>query len=164
MKPLRHLVSIVCIGASCLGNAGDPQAASALDAPGPAKVVDLLMLQGKWEGVEVGDAARQKIIITINGNSLHFHRDTNFWFDTTVTFRAGKDPRELNATIRNSSPPTNSIGQIVRAAFKLEGGTLTLVPLADDADDSANVFEAGGSRYELRKVPTQRTGTQPPKA
>ena len=47
----------------------------------PAKAkpsVELQRLQGTWEGFQVGDQA--KVRITITGQSLHFHRDKNFWF------------------------------------------------------------------------------------
>src|SRR5687767_3752262 len=41
-------------------------------------------LQGIWEGAMVGDLER-KITITISDDSLHFYRDTNFWFNTMFT-------------------------------------------------------------------------------
>ena len=53
----------------------------------------------------VGDESNGKITITITGNSLHFHRDTNFWFETTFTLPAGTDPKQLHATIKGCSPP-----------------------------------------------------------
>ena len=111
----------------------------------------------------VGQEKDGKITITITGNSLHFHRDTNFWFETTITLPAGKDPKQLHATIKNSSPPTNSIGQVVRAFFKIENGTLTLATIGDDAEETLKGFEAAGTRYELRKVQPQKKDTQPPK-
>jgi len=112
----------------------------------------------------VGDTAQQKITITITGNSLHFHRDTNFWFETTITLPAGKDPTQLHATI-TGCPPSQvvSIGKVVRAFFKIEDGTLTLATIGDDAEETAKGFEAAGTRYELRKVQSQKKNTQPPK-
>jgi uncharacterized protein (TIGR03067 family) len=105
----------------------------------------------------VGDKARQPVTITITTNSLHFHRDTNFWFETTVTLPAGKDPKQLRATIRDCPPSQgNSTGQVVRAFFKIEAGTLTLATMGDDDEESPKSFEAAGTRYELRRV-------QPPK-
>ena len=71
---------LICAQATCITN--QPTA------------VELQLLQGTWEGVLVADAAHQKITITITGNSLHFHRDTNFWFETTITLAAGKDPKQ----------------------------------------------------------------------
>jgi hypothetical protein len=39
---------------------------------------ELQPLQGTWEGVLVGQEKDGKITMTITGNSLHYHRDTNF--------------------------------------------------------------------------------------
>src|SRR6266550_4584775 len=69
---------------------------------------ELQRLQGTWEGVMVGQE-KDKITITITGNSLYFHRDTNFWFETTFTLPAGTDPKQLRTTIKDS-PDKDSIG------------------------------------------------------
>ena len=58
-------------------------------------------LQGTWEGVMIGQEKDGKITITITGNSLRFHRDTNFWFDTTFTLPPGTDPQQLHASIKD---------------------------------------------------------------
>src|SRR5438270_13589726 len=116
---------------------------------------ELQLLQGTWEGVLVGDKAHQKITITITGNSLHFHRDTNFWFDTAITLPAGKDPKQLHATIKGCpSSQASSIGQVGRAFFKIEDGTMTLATIGDDAEETPKSVEATkdqGTRYGLRK-------------
>jgi uncharacterized protein (TIGR03067 family) len=110
----------------------------------------------------VGDQTHQKLTITITGNSLHFHRDTNFWFETSITLPAGKDPQQLHATIKGCPPPqADSIGKVVRAFFKIEDGTLTLATIGDDAEETPKGFDAAGTRYELRKVQPQTKNTQP---
>ena len=115
----------------------------------------------------VGQEKDGNITITITGSSLHFHRDTNFWFETTIAVPAGKEPQQLHATIKNSSPPTNSIGQVVRALFKIEDKTLTLVSGGDDDEAMPKSLEAaaekGLPRYEFRKVQPQKKNTEPPK-
>ena len=105
----------------------------------------------------MGDNAHQKITISITGNSLHFHRDTNFWFETTITLPAGKDPKQLHATIKGCPPSQGvSIGQVVRAFFKIEDGTLTLAAIGG-AEETPKGFEAAvENRYELRKVQPQK--------
>jgi uncharacterized protein (TIGR03067 family) len=164
MKLLRHIITIVCIVASFIANAGEQLTAKAKGAADQPTAVELQLLQGTWEGVLVGDNAQQKITITITGNSLHFHRDTNFWFETTITLPAGKDPKQLHATIKGCPPSqADSIGQVVRAFFKIEDGTLTLATIGDDAEETPKSFEAAGTRYELRKVQPQKKNTQPPK-
>ena len=103
-----------------------------------------------------------KITITITGNSLHFHRDANFWWDTTMTLPAGTNPKQLHATIKGCPPPADSIGQVVVAIFKIEDGTLTLATGNGDGE-APKSFEAAENRYELRKVPPQKKNTEPPK-
>jgi len=112
----------------------------------------------------VGDEAQQKVTITIACDSLHFHRDTNFWFETVITLPAGKGPKQLHATIKGCPPSqASSIGQVVKTFFKLEDGTLTLATMGDNADETQASFEAAGTRYELRKVGAQGEHTEPPK-
>ena len=50
----------------------------------PPTMAELQPLQGTWEGAVVGEKSDNKITITITGSSFHFHRDTNFWFETTI--------------------------------------------------------------------------------
>ena len=111
----------------------------------------------------VGQENSGGITITITNNSLHFHRDTNFWFETTIALPTGKDPEQLHATIK-SCPPSqaDSIGKVVRALFKIEDGTLTLAT-GNGGDEEMESFEAAPNRYELRKVQPQKKNTQPPK-
>jgi hypothetical protein len=167
MRLFRYILTIVC-GAianhgslaatdTFIANAAEPLTAKAKCVVIQPTNAELRLLQGAWEGVLVGDKAHQKITITITTNSLHFHRDTNFWFDTTITLPAGKDPKQLHATIK-ACPPSQaeSIGKVVRAFFKIEDGKLTLATIGDDAEETAKNFESAGTRYELRKV-------QPPK-
>jgi uncharacterized protein (TIGR03067 family) len=165
MKPLRHIITVVCIIASFIANAGEQLTGKAKCVVSQPTNAELQLLQGTWEGVDVGDKAHQKITIMITGNSLHFHRDTNFWFETTITLPAGKDPKQLHATIKGCPPSqADSVGQVVRAIFKIEDRTLTLATIGDDAEETLKSFEAVGTRYELRKVQPQGENTQPPKA
>ena len=164
MKLFRHIITLVWI-ASFIANAGKQLSANTKCATNQPTAVELQLLQGRWEGVLVGDKAHQKITITITGNSLHFHRDTNFWFETTMTLPAGKDPKQLHATIKGCPlSQADSIGQVARAFFKIEDGTLTLATIGDDAEETPKSFEAAGTRYELRKVQPQKKSAEPSKA
>ena len=105
----------------------------------------------------VGQEQDGKITITITGNSLHFHRDTNFWFETTFTVPAGTDPKQLHATIKDCADK-ESTGKVVLAIFKIEDGTLTLAGIrTPDSEEGLptsfeNVKETMSGRFELRKV------------
>ena len=168
MKLFRHIITIVCIIASFIANAGEQLTANAKGAANQPIAVELQLLQGTWEGVLVGDESQKQITITITGNSLHFYRDTNFWFQTTITLPARTDPRQLHATIKDcASGQENSVGKVVVAIYKIEHGKLTLAALGDGDEETPKSFEAaedkGLTRYELRKVQPQKTNTEPPK-
>ena len=109
---------------------------------------------------ETPPQSHEKITITITGNSFHFHRDTNFWFDTTITLPEGKDPKQLHATIKGGPPSqASSIGQVVRAFFKIEDGTLTVAAIGG-AEETPQGFEAAvENRYELRKIHKKMSGS-----
>ena len=129
----------------------------------PATSPELQPLQGVWDGVFVGDAKSPRITITIAGDSLHFHRDTNFWFETTFILPPGKSPKQLHATIQKCAPSqADSLGQLVRAFFKIEEGILTLATLGDD--ETAKGFETSGTRYELRKKASSNKSPESPTA
>src|SRR5687767_3242154 len=106
MKLLRHLItpfSLVVI----MANAAEPPTTN-------GKCAALPLLQGTWEGLLVGDKLQKKVTITITGHELHFHRDRNFWFETTVTLPADKDPKQFHATITARSPSQPvKIGHVV---------------------------------------------------
>ena len=117
--------------------------------------------------LETPPQSHEKITITITGNSFHFHRDTNFWFETTITLPAGTNPKQLHATIKDCPPSqASSIGQVVFAIFKIEDGTLTIATA--DAEGTRKSFEVtenpGMTSYELRKVQPQKKDPQPPKS
>jgi uncharacterized protein (TIGR03067 family) len=168
MKLFRPNITMVCIFASFIAHAGEQPTGKAKGAANQPVDVELQRLQGTWEGVMVGQEKDGNITITITGNSLHFHRDTNFWFETTFTHPVGRDPKQLHATIKNGAAgQENSVGKVVVAIYKIEDATLTLVALGGGDEDTPKSFEAaedkGLSRYELRKVPPQKTNSEPPK-
>ena len=151
---------MVCIVASFIAHAGEPPTARAKGAANQPIAVELQRLQGTWEGVVVGDKLDHKYTITITGNSFHFHRDSNFWFATTITLPTGTNPRQLHATIKDCAPgQENSVGKVVVAIYKIEEGTLTLATGNGDGV-APKSFEPTGdnglNRYELRKVQPQK--------
>ena len=105
----------------------------------------------------VGQESR-KITMTITGNSLHFYRDPDFWFETTFTLPVTY-PQQLHATIKDCPEPCDDVGKVVFAIFKIEYGTLTLVGIQATAAEPPKTFgEIPGFednrmfRYKLRKA------------
>ena len=164
MKLFRHMIAIVCMVVSFVASAGEDLTTKGKEDANQPAAVDLQLLQGKWEGVMIGNESEGKITITITGNSFHFHRDTNFWFETSISLSAGKDPKQLHATIKGCPPSQkDSIGKVVGAIFKIEDGKLILASGGGDnsPEGTPKSFDAtpGLSLYELRKVqPQQKNG------
>jgi uncharacterized protein (TIGR03067 family) len=159
VKLLRHII-IVCLLATFRANAGEQLTTKAKCVLNQPTNAQLQLLQGTWEGFSLSQdtpdgpivKATNTVRVTVTGNSLHFHRDTNFWFETAITLLAGTEPQQLHATIKRGA---NSIGSVIVVIFKIEDGTLTLT--TDNGSDQAlKVFEAAPNRYELRKVQPQK--------
>lgn len=108
---------------------------------------ELKRLQGYWEG----DGAGGKCSITIKDNTLHYRAGSN-WFKTTFTLPEGANPRQLHATINDCSPPTNSVGTVVYALFKIEDQTLTLTTFDLSDKPTAEIFSTSPNRYTVKKV------------
>lgn len=148
-----------------IASAGEKGDGGRRGAAGQSVAVEPGPLEGTWEGHLVGDNARQRITISVVGESLHFHRDTNFWFETTFRLPAGKDPGQLHATIKGCAPSeAEFIGKVVRAFFEIKEGTLTLATMDEDAEETRKGFESAGTRYELRRREARRKGNQTGKA
>jgi uncharacterized protein (TIGR03067 family) len=126
----------------------------------PPIASELRSLQGSWEGFLVGNEADGKITLTITGDSLHFHRDTSHWFETTFTLSTDAVPKQLHATIKRSSTP-DLIGQVVISIFKIENGALILSGSGDSVEELPKVFEGKGiMRHEFRKdLPRKQSDT-----
>ena len=159
MKLLLPIITAVWLAATFNADAREEGTTKCL-VNQPANAESQL-LQGTWEGVRVGDKA--KITVTITGNSLHFHRDKNFWFETTMALPAGKAPKQLHATIKDCAEK-GSIGEVVKAFYKIEDGTLTLVTIGEEPPESFEATEGRGDRYELRKALPQKKVTELPKS
>ena len=130
----------------------------------------LQSLQGTWEASGAHSVkGDNKVTITITGDSLYFHERSNFWWDTTFTLPAGKDPHQLHATIKRSADGDDYTGKVVVAFYKLEAGVLTLGGIRDKDSKAPwpKSFETAEDtmtgRYELRKVQPQKKNTQTPK-
>lgn len=166
MNSFRHIIALACVIASFRTHAGEQLAANLKCAVIPPIAAELQLLQGTWEGVrEEADAVEkstEKITITITGSSFHFHRDTNFWFETTITLPPGTDPKQLHATIRNCPPAqADSIGKVVGAIFKVDDGTLTLADYVLPGEPPKS-FAAAMSRYVMKKIQPAKKSTAPP--
>ena len=156
MKLLRHIISIVCIVAPFIANAGEQLTAKAKGAANQPTAAELNRLQG-YEG----EGAGGKCSITITGNSLHYRVGAN-WHETTFVLPANKDPQQLHATIKDCWPPSkDAIGKVVFAIFTIEDGTLTLA--VDMPDEPPKTFASATSHYVVKKVEPPKKKAEPPK-
>ncbi len=90
--------------------------------------------------------------MTITGNSLHFFRDSNYWFRASLALPAGTEPQQLHATIKDTSLKDH-IGEVVLAICRIEDGTLTIAA-SDHAELPQNFGDGQSSLFVLRKVPS----------
>src|SRR4051812_49318370 len=70
------------------------------------EAADAAVLQGKWQGSEVGLEANGACTLTVAGNTLHlqgWHQGE--WYKATFTLPAGADPKQLQATITDCPVP-----------------------------------------------------------
>ena len=111
----------------------------------PAAFNSVQHLQGKWEGVLVGQESAGKITIKFSGNSLHFQGlRADEWYDATFTLQEGTRPRQLRATITGCER-VKDIGTVIGAIFKIENGTLSLAGLKADAKEPLSWAGRGDS-------------------
>jgi len=156
MKAFRRII-LASAAAACIGHAcGQLLPPEGDGAAGGAKAVELPMLQGAWQGFReenvFSDQPPEKVTITITGSALRFHRETNFWFETTFTLPAGTNPQQLHATIKAApAPQADSVGQVVGAIIKVEHDTLTIADYPINEPAPKTFAEAKG-RYVLKKV------------
>ena len=112
----------------------------------------------------VGNEADGRITLTIAGDSLHYHRDANHWFETTFTLSTGAVPQQLHATIKRCSVP-DLVGQEVCSIFKIENGALILAGSGDSVEELPKVFkEEGVLRHEFRKDQPRKTIVELPES
>lgn len=143
-------LSLAALFTACQGKAAPPGAEPV--APTPL-AEELKALQGHWEG----EGAGGKCSITIVGNSL-VYRNAGGWFKTTFILppRTTTGPRQLHATIKESSPPSkDTVGTVVYAIYKIEDGTLTLAEFDGQAKPPES-FDNDASRYVVKKVEPQK--------
>jgi hypothetical protein len=159
MNFLRPVIAIVWLAVALLASADQQLTNNPASASTKSSKADLQLLQGTWVGGVPGDKSQGIITITVTGNRFHFHRDTNFWFDTTIQLPAGSNPRQLFATIKDCPPSqASSIGKVVGAIFKIENETLILVTGGSDSSPGGtpkgfDTSEANGqTRFELQKA------------
>lgn len=124
----------------------------------PTAAAELQGLQGRWEGVLVGQESAGRITITFTGNSIHFQGlKTTDWYDATFTLQEGTSPQRLRATITGCELATD-IGKVIGAIFKIEDGTLSLAGFEDDDQGPPKVFGDGSSPFKLGDGSLQSDG------
>jgi uncharacterized protein (TIGR03067 family) len=125
----------------------------------------LQLLQGTWEGYQVGKGPAVEFTMTITGTSLHFqYPNSSNWYDAAFTLPAQTNPQQLRATVTGSDQ-TNSIRQVVRSIIKIEDSTLTLASACGGLDEDPPKSFTDKEYpnywcYEFRKVRPQKTNAE----
>jgi len=137
-------------------------------AADPPLLVPLLQrLQGAWEEVIVGDASATRYTAEFTGSAFYFHRDTNFWFRTSVELRPQPEPVRMQATIQQAARgQENALGKVVVAILKLEGDVLTLAARWDGSEETPPGFDKtddkGLTEYRLQRRKPQKPAAAAP--
>ena len=115
----------------------------------PATAADAALLQGKWEGTEVGREANGTCTLTVSGDTMHFQGwNKDEWYKATFKLPAETNPKQLTGTITDCPRP-EMVGKTSTGIFKIEDGKFTLAgckpgtgesPKNFDADQSVRVF------------------------
>jgi uncharacterized protein (TIGR03067 family) len=99
------------------------------------------LLQGTWEGFEVGREALGKCVLTISGDSIHFQgANKDEWYKADFTLPTGTDPNQLRVVIKDC-PVADFIGKSAVAIFRIQDGALTLVGHPPGSSDAPKSFE-----------------------
>lgn len=133
---LIAILFFICLQTGCTANQQPP---SALDR-----------LQGYWED----DGPRGITALTINEDTLHFYQREDFWYQATFTLSEETAPQQLHATITNSAPPVNGIGDMVIAIYKFEDNTFFLSSNGG-TNNPPTIFEDAQNYYEFKKMPAK---------
>ena len=102
----------------------------------------------------------EPVSVTIKDNHLHFYRDSDFWFETTITLNTEVNPHQFRATIhRTTDSQGDSVGKSVPAIFKVDGETLTMLAFSDEQESPPETFDGSvGMVYELKKSTAYEMG------
>jgi uncharacterized protein (TIGR03067 family) len=147
MNTLLRLALVVAVGpllsSSCGAQETDPITLA------PSTAADSALLQGKWEGVEVGREGSGTCTLTVSGDTMHFQgSNKDEWYKATFNLPTGTNPKQLKGTIIDCPRP-EMVGKTSTGLFKIEEGKLTLAgckpgtgeaPKSFDADASVRVF------------------------
>ena len=103
------------------------------------------LLQGKWQGVEVGQEGNGTCTLTITGKAVSFDgRQNEEWYRATFTLPERTDPKQLLATITDCAVP-EMVGKTCTAIYKIEQGKLTLTSFKPGSGKIPTSFEPDGA-------------------
>jgi uncharacterized protein (TIGR03067 family) len=128
-----------------------------LDKPvtfGAPEAADAAMLQGKWEGVEVGKETKGPCTLTVSGNSLHFQgSQREEWYKATFTLPPNTDPKQLVGTI-TECPVPEMVGKSSTGIYKIADGELTLAGTKPGSGQTPKSFDEDPAtrRFVFRKT------------
>jgi uncharacterized protein (TIGR03067 family) len=113
---------------------------------------DTSVLQGSWEGAEIGGKTKGMCSIVISENKAEYSgADTNEWLKATFSLREHTNPRQIVfLTTACSYPP--HVGTARYAIYRFEGGAVRLTASEPGDTNVPPSFDAPGARqFVLRK-------------
>ena len=109
------------------------------------------VLQGTWQGYQIGQPKEAVYRIVISGNNLDFRgASSNDWCKGTFTLREGTSPKQIVGVMSECDDP-QYVGKTVHAIYRIDADTLTLAGSAPGNPEAPISFEAGGCRKLVLK-------------
>lgn len=121
-------------------------------SPKPALTGDVALLQGKWQGLEIGGRTTEPLQLETSGNSMTF-RSANGreWYRATFALQEDKQPKEFVGMVTACVDP-KLVGKEIHAIYRLEANTFTLKGNGPGQPSAPASFDAPDGRcFELKK-------------
>ena len=113
---------------------------------------DTAILQGTWQGTEIGGKTDVTYTLVVSENTAEFHgADTNQWLKATFSLQEDTNPRRI-VFVTTACPYPPHIGITRYAIYQLEDGKVRLTASEPGDAKVPSDFSAPGTRqFEFRR-------------
>ena len=142
--PIFALSSVVTLQAVDPTESDTPKLPVENDRPvtlAPPETAEHALLQGKWEGVEVGKEANGKCTMMVTGNKMEFQGwRKEEWYKAAFSLPPRTEPKQLRGSILECPIP-EMVGKTSPGIYKLENGKLTVAAFRPGSAEVPTSFE-----------------------
>jgi uncharacterized protein (TIGR03067 family) len=129
-KLMKEYCSLCILVSGLISGCSKSNAPNANDSHKPeaaaAQISDVIILQGKWSGLEAGDKSLGTPSLTLDGTNCEFHGSSlKEWYKAIYSLRDDTRPKQIEALI-TECPMPEYVGLTIHGIYKLENGALTI--------------------------------------